>query len=71
MTPIRAARDKANLSIYQVAEKVCLDPSTVSRIERGLHRTTPGNAEKFARVLGITEEQVLYPERFQAKKKRK
>lgn len=71
MTPAKVAREQANLSIYEVAERMRLAPSTVSRIERGLHRTTPGNAEKLALVLGITEEQVLYPERFKTQTARK
>lgn len=63
MSPLLHERQKQGLTIYQVAKKAGVSPPTVSRIERGAS-TTPGTAERLAKAVGISEEKVLYPERF-------
>lgn len=64
MTPLRKARIKKGLTIYQVARKAGVTASIVSRIERG-YSSSSRMAERLARAVGnITEEQILYPNRF-------
>lgn len=64
MTPVKQARKRKQLTIYQLAEKTGLSACSVSRIERGKQGVSKETAEKLAKVLGITEQKILYPERF-------
>lgn len=58
------------MTIYSLARKAGVRAPTVSRIERG-HPTSARTAEKLARAVGISEEKVLYPERFKASKEKR
>ncbi|MBU1692310.1 MAG: helix-turn-helix transcriptional regulator [Gammaproteobacteria bacterium] len=62
-TPMKKARTGKNLTIYDVAKAVGLSASRISCIERGAP-TSRDKVTAIARLLGITEEEVLYPERF-------
>lgn len=65
-SPLRAARIQRGLTLVEAGEKIDLDISTLSRIERD-GRTSRETAMRLAEFFGITEEQVLYPERFTGK----
>jgi transcriptional regulator with XRE-family HTH domain len=69
-TPLRAIRKERKVSIYAVAEAAACSPTTVSRVERGVQNASSDMAERLAKYFdgGITEEQILYPERFKNKK---
>lgn len=64
-TPLRALRKKRKLTLTEVAQAVGTDPTNLSRTERGVQRS-PDLAEALAKFFGqaITEEQILYPSRF-------
>lgn len=62
-TPMKKARKGKGLTIYDVAKAVDLSASRVSCIERGAP-TSRDKASAIAELLGITEAEVLYPERF-------
>lgn len=62
-SPLRSARVKRGLTLRQACALVELDFSQLSRIERD-GRTSRETATRLAEFFGITEEQVLYPERF-------
>jgi len=70
MSPLRIARQKQGLTIYQVAKKAGVRAPTVSRIERG-SATTPRTAERLAKAIGISEEKVLYPDRFHGSRRKR
>lgn len=70
MSPLKKARIKQGLTIYEVAKKAGLRAPSVSRIERG-YSTSAKTAERLARAVpGISEEMVLFPERFQKKSRK-
>ena len=62
-SPLRSARVKRGLTLRQACALVELDYSQLSRIERD-GRTSRETATRLAEFFGITEEQVLYPDRF-------
>ena len=66
-TPLRLVREKRGLTIQQVAASIQIDPSNVSRIERGVQTPTKSVAEKLASFFGneVSETQIIYPERYQ------
>lgn len=67
MTPLRAIRKKRKLTIYDVARAVDVRPGTISKIERGMAGASSELAERLVTFFGrpaITEEKILYPERF-------
>lgn len=68
-TPLKNLRKKSNLTLRQVADAIELDPSNLSRIERGQQPATPSMAEKISKYFDgrVTEMQILYPERYQTK----
>jgi transcriptional regulator with XRE-family HTH domain len=66
-SPLRSARLRRGLTLDQAAPLVRLDMSRLSRIERD-GRTTRATAERLAAFFGLTEEQVLYPERFEGRR---
>lgn len=68
MSPLQEARKQKGMTIYDLAKKAGIKAPTVSRIERGC-ATTPRTAERLAKAVGISEEKVLYPERFTKRKK--
>jgi transcriptional regulator with XRE-family HTH domain len=64
MTPVKQARKRKNLTIYQVAKTVGLSAASISRIESGKQGASKTTATKLSRALGIAEKKVLYPERY-------
>lgn len=64
MTPAMKARKNLGLTIYQVADLAAVSAATVSRVERAKQDSSKDTAENLAKALGISEEQILYPERF-------
>ncbi|MCB1889694.1 MAG: helix-turn-helix transcriptional regulator [Rhodocyclaceae bacterium] len=63
MSKIRAARVAKGLTLRQVADMSGLDPSSVSRIERGLLGTRPDSARRLGAVLGIDAADIVLMER--------
>lgn len=66
MTPAKQARERKKLTIYDVARRTGMSPASISRIERGKQGVSKDSAAKLAKTLGITEQKILYPERFAA-----
>lgn len=64
MTPLRRARKAREMTIYDLAKAAGVRPGTVSKAERG--RCSPEMAARLVGAIGgdLTEEMVLYPERF-------
>ena len=67
-SPLKKIREKRNLKIVEVAEKVGVTPSNLGRIERGAQIPNRVLAEKLAVFFDgeISEMEILYPERFSA-----
>ncbi|SMF53043.1 helix-turn-helix transcriptional regulator [Pseudogulbenkiania subflava] len=68
MTPLRIARKQKNLTQKALAQVVGVSQAHISMVESGSERASAQLAEKLVEVIGrklITEEQVLYPERYQ------
>lgn len=65
-TPLKTARLTKNLTLKQVCEQLSynLDTGNLSRIERGEQATRPEMVAELARVLGISELEIIYPDRF-------
>lgn len=63
-SPMYFARKKLNKTIYELGAEVDLSPSTISKVERAISFPNPKKVEELANKLGITEEQIFYPERF-------
>ncbi|HEY0963468.1 MAG TPA: helix-turn-helix transcriptional regulator, partial [Pseudomonadales bacterium] len=63
-TPLRLARERLNLTIQQVSQDVGIDAGNLSRIERGVQTPTVETAAALAAHFGISELEILYPERF-------
>lgn len=66
ITPLRAIRTSRQLSLATVATAIGLDTGNLSRIERMTQQPSPATAEALSNFFDreITEEQILYPERF-------
>lgn len=64
--PLRRARELAGKTIVEVGRSVGVDPGNLSRIENGKQKASTELAEKLAKYFdgGITEIEILYPERF-------
>lgn len=69
MNSIKKARKRLGLTIYDVAKKAKVSPATVSRVEREKQGASADVAERMAKVLGVSEEMILYPERFSSEEK--
>lgn len=67
-TPLKQIRIDKSKSIYDVAKAADCSPSTISRIERMEGEASPKLAERISKYFegAITEEQILYPQRFVA-----
>ncbi|WP_079435669.1 helix-turn-helix transcriptional regulator [Zoogloea sp. LCSB751] len=66
-TPLRFARVSLGLTQKQLARLVQVTQPHISALECGVQRPSSGLAARLAEALGrqvITEEQLLYPERF-------
>lgn len=64
-TPLQQARERAKLTIAELARSAQVDRGNLWRIERVKARASLEAAEKLARVLGISEMEILYPERYE------
>lgn len=67
MRKLRKIRKGRGYSLVQASEILGIDASHLSRIERGLQRPSPDVAELLSKLFGVSEIQLLYPERFQNK----
>ena len=63
ISPLRQKRWEMGLTVREAAALVGIDIGQLSRIER-TGRTTRETAERIAECFGVSEENVLYPERF-------
>ncbi|MCE5182341.1 MAG: helix-turn-helix domain-containing protein [Betaproteobacteria bacterium] len=66
-TPLKLARKKAGKKQEELAAAAGVSQAHISCLENLTERASPVVAEKIAAYLGrdlITEEQILYPERF-------
>lgn len=63
-SPLRQARRQRELTLQAVADAVGTDTGNLSRVERGLQIPSKDLAERLAKFFGITELQIIYPERF-------
>lgn len=64
MSPMKRARKRLGLTQQQAAKAGEVSQAHLCNVENGRERASPQLAEKLAGVLGIPEEQILYPERF-------
>ncbi|WP_054285750.1 helix-turn-helix transcriptional regulator [Gulbenkiania mobilis] len=64
MTPMRMTRKARGLTQADLAQVLGCSQAHVSDVERGTAAASPKLAAEIAKVLGIPEEQILYPERF-------
>ncbi len=64
LTPFAMARSKKGLSLAQVSEIVGYDRGGLSRIERGKARPRLALANKLSDVLGISRDQIMFPEEY-------
>jgi transcriptional regulator with XRE-family HTH domain len=64
ISPLRQARESVGLTIPGVAQELGIDPGNLSRIERGKQTPSKDLATKLAQRFGLTEMQILYPERY-------
>lgn len=62
--PLYHARKKHKMTIYELARKVGTSPSAISRMENLAFPPGRELAEKLSNVVGISEEKLIYPERF-------
>lgn len=68
-TPLRAARRRRRFSLAKVADAVEVSIPHLSMVETQKVGSSPGLAARLVDFLGddvITEEQILYPDRFMA-----
>lgn len=72
-TPLRAARRRGGLVAQEVADAVGVTMSHYASIERMDARASPELAEKLSHYFlrEITEEHILFPERFMGKAEKK
>lgn len=62
MSPLRKARLKRELSIYELAAAVGISAASISRLERGMQSTSATTAARLAALLDLSLAQVLLPE---------
>jgi transcriptional regulator with XRE-family HTH domain len=55
LPPLRAVREARGMSIREVARRADLDPTFLSRVERGEERLSVRSLARVARVLGLRE----------------
>lgn len=68
-TPLKLARIRSGHTQEALAAMVDTTKVTISRVERCRASASRGLAERLAKALGLTEEQILYPERFATAKR--
>jgi DNA-binding XRE family transcriptional regulator len=66
-TPLRKARCDQNKTQAEIASAIGLTEASLSRIERGQQAPSAAIAAKLAILLGISELEILYPERFKTR----
>lgn len=72
MTPLRAARKKVKLTQQKLAVSVGVTQAHISAIENRVDRASAELAARLVAVIGrqvISEEEILYPERFLGEEK--
>lgn len=62
MNKIKKARMAMGLKAKDLANRVSLTPASISKIESGKGGVSPVVAKRLAEVLGLSIEQVLFPE---------
>lgn len=70
-TPLRKARVSAGRTLTAVAEDVGIEKGTLSKIETGKSTPSTGLAARLASYYGISEMEILYPERYVEKGRNK
>lgn len=65
MSKMKEARKAKGLTVLQLAAMVDLNPSSVSRIERGVNSARPAAARRIAAVLGMDPADIVFMERNQ------
>jgi transcriptional regulator with XRE-family HTH domain len=70
-TPIEKARIRRKLTQVQLAKAAKCSQATISKLEKRNHVAKPELAARLAKVLRLPEIQILYPERYMDKPKRK
>ncbi|MDR1994196.1 helix-turn-helix transcriptional regulator [Azonexus sp.] len=71
MNPLRAARKRGKLTQRELASLVGVTQAHISAVENRVDRASAELAEKLVKAIGrhaISEEEILYPERFEAPK---
>ncbi|WP_272676756.1 helix-turn-helix domain-containing protein [Providencia sp. PROV076] len=66
-TKLRVLRKMQKITLTEIAKAVSIDTASLSRIERGLQKTSLETAEKLSVFFNgeISEMEILYPERYQ------
>ena len=64
MTPMKRARKALGMSLESLATQVGSTKGHLSSLENQRNRASPELAESLAKELGISEMEILYPERF-------
>ncbi len=64
MTPMKRARKALGMSLEGLAKQVGSTKGHLSSLENQRNRASPELAESLAKELGISEMEILYPERF-------
>ncbi|WP_269533646.1 helix-turn-helix transcriptional regulator [Chitinimonas sp. BJYL2] len=64
MSPLRTRREALCMSLYDLSEKVDASVPHLSNIETDKVRCSPALAERIAKVLEISELEILYPDRY-------
>lgn len=65
MSKMREARKAKGLTVVKLAVLVDMDPSSISRIERGIQGVTPQAAKRIGEVLGIDPAEIIFMDRNQ------
>lgn len=65
MTKMKQARQAKGLTLLQLAVQLDMNPSSVSRIERGVQSARPATARRIAAALGLDPADVVFMDRNQ------
>ncbi|MDR5775931.1 MULTISPECIES: helix-turn-helix transcriptional regulator [unclassified Caballeronia] len=70
-SPLRQARERRGMTIARVASVIGIDPSNLSRVERGCQVPSFDVAERLAKFFDgeVPEMQILYPHRHKVPRK--
>lgn len=64
LTPLKRARLLSCLTLDEAATKIGMKAANLSNIERAVYPPNAGTAAKIAAFFGLSELEVLYPERY-------